>query len=100
MDLHICAYTIPVEVEWDGRKAESNLRKHGVSFEEAATVFLDERDVTLSEDRFGEPRFVTIGRDLRGRVLLVVWTRRDSRIRLISARRATSAERRSYSEGR
>jgi len=53
-----------VDVEWDGRKEEANNRKHGVRFEDAVTVFDDERDVTICEDRFGEPRLVTIGRDL------------------------------------
>jgi len=89
-----------VEVEWDGRKAEANRRKHGISFEDAITVYHDEQAVTIDEDRFTEPRFVTIGRDSLGRILLVVGTWRDSRLRLISARRATSHEKRFYSEAR
>jgi uncharacterized DUF497 family protein len=89
-----------VEVEWDGRKAEANLRKHGVAFEDAATVAYDRRAVTTNDDRFAEPRFMTIGRDSLGRILLVVGTWRSSHIRLISARRATAREKRVYNEGR
>jgi len=85
-----------VDVEWDGRKAEANLRKHGIRFADAVTVFHDDHAVTRNENRFAEPRFVTIGRDLRGRILVVIGTWRDARLRLISARRATSNERRLY----
>ena len=89
-----------VDVEWDGRKAEANLRKHGISFEDAVTVIYDENAVTIGDDRYTETRFATIGRDSLGRVLLVVSTWRKSRLRLISARRATSREKRMYSEER
>jgi hypothetical protein len=88
-----------VDVEWDGRKAQANLRKHGISFEDAVMVIYDEHAVTTEDDRFTEPRVATIGRDATGRVLLVVSTWRSSRLRLISARRATARERRLYSEG-
>jgi uncharacterized DUF497 family protein len=86
--------------EWDSRKAEANLRKHGVSFEEAQTVFTDPLSITLpdpdhSED---EKRFIDIGMSDNRRVLVVVYTERDQRIRLISARQATPAERRQYEE--
>ena len=89
-----------MEVEWDGRKEEANYRKHGVRFEDAAGVFYDEHAMIKDEYRFGEPRFVMIGRDWLGRLLLVVGTWRDSKPRLISARRATSNEKRLYSEDR
>ena len=85
-----------VEVEWDGRKAEANRRKHGVGFEEAMFVYYDERALSVDDNRFEERRFLTIGRDAVGRLIAVVATWRGTRIRLISARRATSRERRRY----
>jgi uncharacterized DUF497 family protein len=86
--------------EWDRHKAESNLRKHGVSFEEAQTVFTDPLSITLpdpdhSED---EERFIDIGMSDNRRVLVVVYTERGQRIRLISAYKATRAERKQYEE--
>jgi len=85
-----------VEVEWDSRKAAANLRKHGVDFADAATVVYDDQAVTIPEERSDEERFVTIGMDALGRVLVVVYTWRDERLRLISARKATPRERRQY----
>ena len=86
--------------EWDRRKAEANLRKHGVSFEEAQTVFTDPLAITLpdpdhSED---EERFIDIGMSDNQRVLVVGYTERDQRIRLINARKATRRERKQYEE--
>lgn len=86
--------------EWDSHKAEANLRKHGVSFEEAQTVFTDPLSITLpdpdhSED---EERFIDIGMSDNRRVLVVVYTERGQRIRLISARKATPVERKQYEE--
>ena len=86
--------------EWDNSKAEGNLRKHGVGFEEAQTVFTDPLSVTLpdpdhSED---EERSIDIGMSDNRRVLVVVYTERGQRIRLISARQAISAERKQYEE--
>ena len=86
--------------EWDSHKAEANLRKHGVSFEEAQTVFTGPLSVTLldpdhSED---EDRFVDIGMSDNRRVLVVVYTEHDQRIRLISARKATPVECKQYEE--
>ena len=86
--------------EWDSRKAKANLRRHGVSFEEAQTVFTDPLSVTLldpdhSED---EDRFVDIGMSDNRRVLVVVYTEHDQRIRLISARKATLVECKQYEE--
>lgn len=88
--------------EWDDDKAILNIEKHGVSFEEAATVFEDvfsitERDEISSDS---EGRFFTIGLSLIDRVLLVVHTERDERIRIISARKATRSERTTYEEQR
>ena len=86
--------------EWDGHKAEANFRKHGVSFEEAQTVFTDPLSMTLPDPDHteDEERFIDIGMSGNRRVLVVVYTERGQRIRLISARRATSVERRLYEE--
>lgn len=87
-----------LEFEWHSRKAATNLRKHGISFEEAATIFGDPLSRTIRDDKYhgGEERFVTIGLSLRGRLLVVVHLDGRMRLRLISARRATSHERRDY----
>ena len=87
--------------EWDPDKAAANVRKHRVSFEEAASVFLDPAALTFpdpdhSED---EDRAITVGRSTRERVLFVAHTERDDRIRIISTRPATQREQRQYEEG-
>ncbi len=86
--------------EWDTRKAESNLRKHGVSFNEATTAFGDLLSFTIPDPihSTGEERFILLGRTFRGRLIVVVHTERGDTIRLISAREATRAERRTYEE--
>ena len=86
--------------EWDKRKADSNLRAHGVSFREATTVFADPLSITISDPdhSMAEMRFVDIGLSHRGRLLVVSYTERGNRIRLISARLATGNERRRYEE--
>lgn len=89
-----------MEFEWDPEKAASNVRKHKVSFAEAATVLGDSLAVTApdpdhSED---EDRSVTVGRSVRGRLLLVAHTERDERTRIISARELTRTEREDYEE--
>jgi uncharacterized DUF497 family protein len=83
-------------VEWDAEKAADNLEKHGIDFAEAATVLEDERALTVDDDDPDEERFVTLGMDALGRLLVVVYTWRDEDVRIISARRATPAERRQY----
>jgi len=87
-----------LQFEWHDRKAASNIRKHGVSFEEAATIFGDPLSRTIPDDRniTGEERLVTLGMSFRGRLLVVVHLEEELRIRLISARRATPSERRDY----
>jgi hypothetical protein len=86
-----------VELEWDPRKAIANLRKHGVDFADAGTVLHDEQAITIpDESSDAEDRFITLGMDALGRVLVVVYTWRGDRPRLISARKATSRERRHY----
>ena len=84
--------------EWDPEKAGSNLRKHGVSFQEATTVFGDPFSLTIpdpdhSED---EQRFLSLGRSTNGRLLVVSFTERGTSTRLISARQATTNERRTH----
>ena len=87
-------------VEWDPDKAAQNLEKHGVDFADAATVLSDEMALTAPEEGHEEERFVTLGVDALGRVLVVVYTWRGEEIRLISARMATRAERRQYESKR
>jgi uncharacterized DUF497 family protein len=84
---------------WDTRKARSNLKKHGVTFEEAVTVFLDPLAL-LTEDAAAGDRNLLLGISVGTRLLLVVHAElEDDTIRLISARRATTHERRRYEEG-
>ncbi len=87
--------------EWDPRKAASNLRKHGVAFHEAATVFQDILALTGDDPDHSvdEDRMVTFGLSSRRRLLVVSHTVRRSRLRIISARPATPAERKIYEEG-
>jgi uncharacterized protein len=85
-----------VEYEWNTHKAKANLRKHGVDFADAATVFTDDLALTIADDDPDEERFVTIGKDDLGRVLVVVYSWRGEDIRIISARKANSLERKQY----
>ena len=82
--------------EWDERKAASNLNKHGIDFADAVIVFHDERALTIPDLHPDEERFVTLGLDALGRVLVIVYTWRGECIRLISARKATKTERSQY----
>ena len=83
-------------IEWDSGKAASNRRKHDVDFADAVTALSDEMAITIREEHLGEDRFVTLGVDALGRLLVVVHTWRNDTVRLISARRATPKERRQY----
>lgn len=85
-----------MEFEWDEHKARANHRKHGVDFADAATVFEDDRAVTVNDENADEARYATIGMDAIGRALVVIYTMRGERIRIISARRATRRERAEY----
>jgi uncharacterized protein len=85
--------------EWDPAKAEANQKNHGVRFADAVAVFSDERALTLDDPNTEEERYVTIGMDALARLLVVVYTWRGEVIRLISARKATRAERTQYAEG-
>lgn len=84
--------------EWDPAKAARNSSKHGVSFDEASTVFGDPLAGTIVDPRHSgdEPRFVTIGLSMGRRLIIVAHTERGDRIRIISARRATRRERKTY----
>jgi len=81
-----------MESEWDPAKARSNLRKHGVRFADAVTALEDADAVTVRDEREDEERWITIGMDAEGRLLVVIFTWRGERIRLISARPATRRE--------
>jgi uncharacterized DUF497 family protein len=85
-----------VEYEWGEGKAAANLRKHGIDFADAVLVLEDDLAFTMRDLYSEEARFVTLGRDSNGRFLIVVYTWRGERIRVISAREATSKERRNY----
>ena len=87
-----------MKYQWDKTKATSNLKKHGIEFVDAVSVFSDELAITIPENRFDEERFVTIGTDVFGRVLVIVFTWRSEDIRLISARLAERRERKQYEE--
>ncbi len=90
-----------MEFEWDNHKAAANLRKHGVSFHEAATVFGDPMAITYHDPVHSgtEHRFLTFGLSQSGRLLVVAHTDRAPRTRLISARLMTKRERTIYEEG-
>jgi hypothetical protein len=87
-----------MQFEWDPGKAKRNLKKHGISFEEAVTVFYDPLSATFDDpDHSGEePRFITIGFSSRGRLIIVAHAERGEALRIISARPATSRERKKH----
>jgi hypothetical protein len=82
--------------EWDRRKGSLNWAKHGIRFIDAEEVFFDLYAITMPDESRGEVRYTTIGRDMADRVLVVVYTWRQKRIRIISARTADRQERRQY----
>ena len=86
---------------WDSTKAESNYRKHGISFAEAATVFADVLSLTILDPDHGqgdEVREITIGQSIKFRIVVVSHTDRDGRVRIISARKADRQESKQYNE--
>jgi uncharacterized DUF497 family protein len=89
-----------LEFEWDPVKAELNLKEHGVSFDEATTIFRDTLSITISDPDHSnyEDRLIDIGMSHRMQLLVVSYTERKDKIRIISARRATRAERKNYEE--
>ena len=89
-----------VKFSWDPKKAQSNLRKHGVSFEEALTVFLDPlaRIHDDPDHSIGEWREIIVGTSTAGRLILISFTERGDTVRLINAREPDHAERYDYEE--
>jgi hypothetical protein len=87
-----------MQFEWDPEKAKRNYRKHGVSFEEAVTVFYDPLSATFDDPDHSdeEQRYITIGYSSQGRLLVVGHTERGEIVRVISARRATAHERKKH----
>ncbi len=90
-----------MDFEWDDDKAESNLRKHGVDFSEAMSVFADPLSLTGYDPNHSddEDRYITMGQSVAGRVLVISHTDRGDSIRIISAREANRRERKDYEDG-
>lgn len=90
-----------MEFEWDERKAATNLKKHGVSFHEAGTVFGDPMAITFHDPEHSEDehRFLTFGLSRSNHLLVVAHTSRSDKVRIISARVMTKRERKIYEEG-
>ena len=91
-----------MEFEWHRDKEQANIQKHGVDFTEAATVFGDPLELTISDPdhSIGEYRFLSMGHSSRNRILVVSYTEREDRFRIISARTASPKERRQYESER
>lgn len=90
-----------MDFEWDSRKAAANLKNHGVTFEEAASVFADWHSITVPdpEHSTGEARFYLLGMSNHGNLLVVCHTERGENTRIISAWRANARQQRAYEEG-
>ena len=89
-----------MDVTWDPKKADTNFRKHKIRFSDAEAVLYDPIALTIEDqDAEQEKRFVSVGSDTLGRILVVVYTYRGDKIRIISARRATAKEREYYEKG-
>ena len=90
-----------MEFTWDPDKAAENLRNHGVDFVEASTVFGDPLEVTIPDPEHsqGESRFLSLGQSAEARLLVVAYTEREGKIRIIHARVAAPKERRTYESG-
>jgi hypothetical protein len=87
-----------IQFEWDEAKAKNNLEKHGVSFDDGATIFNDPLIATIPDPDHSadEQRFISMGVSIQRHLLIVVHTERGERTRLISCRKATPAERKTY----
>jgi uncharacterized DUF497 family protein len=85
-----------VNYEWDYDKAQTNLRKHGIDLADAVTVLDDINAITIPDNDHNEERFITLGMDAHGRILVVVYAYRDDVIRIISARKAKKYEHKQY----
>jgi uncharacterized DUF497 family protein len=90
-----------MQFEWDKEKAEKNLKKHDVSFEEASTVWDDYFYADLFDDNHSieENRFLIFGESAQNRLLIVSYTERENCVRIISARELTPKERKDYEQG-
>ena len=90
-----------MKFEWDNSKASSNLSKHGVSFDEAQTVFDDTLYIDFydPDHSYDEHRYIIVGQSAQNRLLIVSYTERGDVIRIISARKATPKERETYEKG-
>jgi hypothetical protein len=88
-----------METEWDPAKATANFRRHRVRFADAVTALEDDGAISVRDEREDEERWISIGTDSLGRILVVVYTWRGERVRLISARPAGRKEARQYEEG-
>ncbi len=99
--MYFCAYDSRVKIDFDPKKAAGNLKKHGVSFDEASGCLLDPLALVRDDpDARGEARLLLLGLSHAGRLLTVCYTLRDEEvIRLISARKATKKEEKSYAQG-
>ena len=95
-----CLAGVSVDFEWDHQKAAANAQKHGVTFQEAVEVFADHYSSTVADPdhSIGEARFVIFGKTVAGRFLVVSFTERGARIRIINARPMTPIERRAYEQ--
>ena len=82
--------------QWNPDKANSNRIKHGINFADAVIVFEDDLAITIEDQRYDEERFITIGIDAIGQIIVVIYTWRQNEIRLISARKANRSERQQY----
>ena len=93
----LCTYNEDVNYQWDREKARVNRKKHAVDFADAVGVFEDPLALTIDDPGSPEePRWITVGMDFGGRLLVVVYTYREAAIRLISARKTTKRERDCY----
>lgn len=89
-----------MQILWDPKKAKTNFRKHRVRFSDAESVLWDPLALTIEQQTVsGEQRFVTLGADALGRIIVLVYTEVQNGLRLISARKATPSERSQYEEG-
>lgn len=89
-----------MDFEWDPAKARSNFSKHGISFSDLETAFYDQHAISMPDlGASTEERFILVGMDAVGTIVVVIYTYRGNSIRIISARRATKSERKSYEEG-
>jgi uncharacterized DUF497 family protein len=89
-----------VPYEWDPAKAAINARKHGIEFADAVGALEDDRALTIEDASTDEERFKTLGTDFLGRIIVVIYTYRGDRIRIISARNATAPQRAAYEKKR